>query len=1025
MLRKFVCFSIYILMVVLFMDNQLLEVRAEEPIEAYLEALQDRGYTDVAVRYLDRMASSPLASDQFRDEVEYRKGMLLVTSARSSKSSSRRQSQLDRAKQALDQFLKQHPDHPNIVLARNQLGNILVERARSLSLRAQGDNVANREALKQQAYDAFEEAFQSLSESKLEIGERYKALAANRDPETKAQVSQVRAQYIQTYLALGRVLFEQAKVVDGNEKRYREKLTAAAQAFDEVATKYRAYSAGLYATLYQGECYQLLGEDQRALSYYKELLQTSDNSAPVRRLKTTALARSIDGWLKTDPKNGPERSIQVAEEWIKTKRGTEDRTANWLDFRLSLAKAQFAKSKIATGDKQAERALKAAREIAQEVAKRKSDVQIEAQQLLVALGNGEAPAIDVSDVTQLNSFAEARDAAKRSLDAMKLNNTTIKILSSQLKQIRNPDRKSEIELKLQEAESEKAAQSSATLSLFQRADSLATADDLTDLHSVRYYLGYLYYTLKDYRRAAVIASHTALNYPDSVAAKECANVAIAARQRLYQELPPEDREAQMNGIAEIGELMVSKWPDDPQAASALTTLLDVAIAKGDVDQAKTYLSRIPNDSPKRAIAELRLGQKLWSEYLQRALRNTDSEANAPDSRHSDLKIQALEMLKQGIARSAGKAPNESAIRGALSLAKIYVDSGQPIDALELLNQTDIGTIQLAESGSPWLEKIPGLSIDGYTTAIRAHIASAASAADSRASIAAAQQMLESLRADLKDQPDGKARMIGIYVSLARDLERQLAVASPVAQAALSQGFESFLRKAAEGSDDITVLNWVADTFYGMGNGLIQGGKLSSEAQRYFTAATKAYDQVLAAAEQDPALLPSNAVQQIYVRQAMALRQVGNYQKSIDLFAKVLATKRFLNMQIEAAKTLQQWGTLGDNENALTQAIRGSRPGADGKNLIWGWGRIAKLVAREDKYRDTFHDARYNIAKCRYELSKKQSGKSQQAGLSRAKSDLIATQKLYGLGTPDQKKRYETLMKSIQTSLGEPASGFSK
>ena len=1023
MLGKFVYFSINTLLLGTWLGVFADTLAAEEPVEAYLVALQDRGYTEVALRYLDRIAESDLVPASFRDELPYRKGEFLVSAARTTQSPTRRQRYLDQAQDVFDHFLKQSPNHPDVVLARGQLGNILVERARTLTSRAsQSDDADARRELNRQAFDIYQQAYESLDRSKTEIGEQYKSLVTQRDEEAKAKLQQVKAQYVTSYLMLGRVLFEQAKTVVGDETLYREKLTEAAKAFDDVATKYRSFSAGLYATLYEGECYQRLGEDARALSYFKELLQNNARNPVVRRLKTIALARSIDAWLKTDAEKGPDRSIQLAEEWIKTKRGAEDRSPAWMDFRLSLAKAHLAKSKIAQGDQKAQRAIKAAREIAQDLAKRKSDVQEEAQQLLVAMGKGDEEPVSVADASQVQSFTEARDAAKAAIDAMKLSNTTVAILSSQLKQVRNPARRAEIEKKLDEARDEQLAQARSAVSLFERADALATIDDLTALHSVRYYLSYLYYTAKDYRRAAVIASHTALRYPDSIAAKGCANVALAARQRLYQESPEQERDVQMDGIARIGELMVSKWPEDPAASTALTTLLDVSIARGDVAKAEAYLQRIPSESPKRAVAELRFGQKLWSQYVQQSLANPETSGTGA---LDELKQRAQALLKQGIEHGQGQAPNESAIRGALTLARIYVDSGQPQDALDLLYDKELGAIVLIEANSSWLTKIPGLSVDGYTTAIRAHIASAADSPDSQTSLNAAEQILGSLRETLSGQPDGQDRMIRIYVSLAQDLQRQLMVASPSTQAALSKGFESFLKRAADGSDDLDVQAWVAQTFYGMATGIVHGDRSSPAAQRYFTEATKAYGLVLQKLADNPQALPAVTVQQIRVRQALALRQTGKYRESIELFAEILAKSRFLNIQVEAAKTLQQWGTVGGNTDALLLAIQGHRRGSDGENLIWGWGRIAKLVSRNKEHRHTFHEARYNIAKCRYDWAQKQSGESQQAALGRARADLVATHKLYGLGNKSQRLKYEKLLKSIQKSLGQPTTGFSK
>ena len=86
MLRTFV---VYTAIVLLFFGS--MTARAEEPIEPFLRALQERGYFGVALRYIERMATSDLASSGFKEEIEYRRGMLLVDSARSTKNASSRE----------------------------------------------------------------------------------------------------------------------------------------------------------------------------------------------------------------------------------------------------------------------------------------------------------------------------------------------------------------------------------------------------------------------------------------------------------------------------------------------------------------------------------------------------------------------------------------------------------------------------------------------------------------------------------------------------------------------------------------------------------------------------------------------------------------------------------------------------------------------------------------------------------------------------------------------------------------------
>lgn len=1015
-------------MVVVLVGLNAVSVPAEEPINAFLTELQDRGLFDVALRHVERMAKSPLSSTTFKQEADYRRGSLLVNYARTTKNSEQKRQTLDQAKQAFERFLSQHSGHPSASLARSQLGNILVERARQLMAKAKADPT-NRSALLKQAAGFYSKAYKSLSKSREELKSQYASYAGRRDEESQRRLKELQPKYVQTYLAIARVLFEQAKTVEQDPKRYRAKLTEAAKEFGDIVDKYRKYSASILALRYQGECYQLMDEHKQALSYFKELLQNEDTSGAVRRIKTQAISMSIESWLATEGAKGAERSISVATSWMNKLRESEQRDSAVQELRLATARAYLEKAKNAKNDKEAERARKEARELANTVARQRGPIQTEAQRFLVAMGAGtqtkEAALIDNSDTVSAN-FEEARTAATKSLDELKRVKITIKILTGQLSDVRDPGRRAEIESRVSVEQEKSDELTKQTLELYERADRLATPEDVDAINGVRYYMAFLNYSLQNYRRAAVLGSFVAFHYPDSIAAKDCASVALASRQRLFQTAKDSDRELQATAIGKLAELMSDKWPGQQTAQSAMMTQLDLIVSRGDMAKAQAFLEKFPSDSPQRAKAELRIGQAIWREYLRRLASGSKEDGNSGNEL-VELKTRAKAILASGVNRVSSEAPDESTIRAALSLAQIYVDSGEPQKSLELMNHEGFGALKLIEERSPWTRKIPPLTTEAYKTAIRAHVASAANSGDSGASIDAAQDMLEALRSEFRNQPNGRKKLIPIYISLAKDLERQLKIAAPADRRALSRGFESFLQSASEGNKDVAVQNWVGATFFSLGQGMLQGNKTSPEAQRYFTKSAKAYEQVLMMAGKQPNALSATALMQVQARQAMALRQLGKYDQAMDLFEELLSgqKKSFLNIQVEAAKTLQQWGESGRNAQAFDKAIAGDRAGKDGRNVIWGWGRIAKVVSKNEKYRDMFHDARYNIADCRYRAGMKQAGAKKSALLKRAKTDITMTKQLFNLGTKQQTQRYERLLKQIQGALGEQPIGFAK
>src|SRR6185295_7514807 len=94
-----------------------------------------------------------------------------------------------------------------------------------------------------------------------------------------------------------------------------------------------------------------------------------------------------------------------------------------------------------------------------------------------------------------------------------------------------------------------------------------------------------------------------------------------------------------------------------------------------------------------------------------------------------------------------------------------------------------------------------------------------------------------------------------------------------------------------------------------------------------------------------------------------------------------------------AETYQSRGAL--DKAGYSSAILGGQPGKDGKNIIWGWALMAKMTQDNDKFDDTFHLARHNLAECRYLYGMKQTDPEKQKKFAQAaKDDIRITYKLY-------------------------------
>jgi hypothetical protein len=134
----------------------------------------------------------------------------------------------------------------------------------------------------------------------------------------------------------------------------------------------------------------------------------------------------------------------------------------------------------------------------------------------------------------------------------------------------------------------------------------------------------------------------------------------------------------------------------------------------------------------------------------------------------------------------------------------------------------------------------------------------------------------------------------------------------------------------------------------------------------------------------------------------------------------------LDAQVAAALTYEQWAQVVPAKftvAAYDKALGGGKPDAQGKNLIWGWGKVSRLTGRDPKYKDMFFNARYHVALCRYLSGKKSDSKLL---IEKAKSDITTVHALYpAMGGDDHFLKFNKLLKQIEGDLGQPVKGLSK
>lgn len=986
-------------------------VRGTEPVESFLEALRGRKYYDEAFDYLEQLKTSPLAGDEVRERIAYEQGVTLLASAADHGDPQVRETRLARASELFKTFCATHPDHPLAPAARNQLAGILVERARGKLAVSDvpADDVAAARKLFGEARDQFTSAEKELDAQLAKMPK----LIPPEQRDQQALKRRLAGDLAQARLWRASIDYELANTYEPDSREAKKHFTDAVDSYDALYQTYRTRAAGLLARLWEGRCYQALGQFDKALGCYRELMDLPD-SAESRSIRSKSTRHALECWTNDDVKQY-QAAIERGQRWEKeSDASATDADALAIRYLVALAYQQQSQA-LPDKDPNRKKLAGFAREHVVPVAKHPGEYQRPAKLLLVALSGGNE-AKDAQDDAPPTAFADAYQRARDALARMQE-------AAASLAAAKNADKQA-----LDSLKKKKDSSAAEAMKLLRLALVLKDKDTpAEDLNSARYYLCYLSWDLGRYYDAMVLGEFLANRAPDTLPGRQGARIALAAAVRLYGDAKSDNRDFEIAQIQRIAEMTFRRWPDQPEAEEAALTLVNFAAASQDVGQAMQYLDKIPKDSPRRGQAELRAGQALWASYL-RAVRLPD-EDRPPAEKLDALKNQARKLLTDGIARLEKSGPFDATlVSAAFSLAQLYVDAGEPAKAIACLEHPKYGPITLINAGNPAAAR-PDFAIETYKMALLAYVAVTPQ------QLKKAEAAMDALEKLVQRSGDAKTaeNLTAIYISLGHQLQQQLQELRKSKKTkeldAVSQAFETFLDRVIkrDAGGNYASLNWVAATYYSLGAGFDEGRSVASpRARGYFEKATTAYEHMLKIAAQDPKYKDQpDALVSIRLRLAECYARAGDYDKAIKAIGDVLEEKpMLLSAQVQAAEIYQAQGAA--DSKAYVMAIMGGLPARDGRNRIWGWAKISRMTMSNPKFEETFHDARLHIAEARflYANTKKDDPARRTKVLEAAVNDLWQTYKLHpDLGDAETAARYDRELKKLQKALGQPQTGL--
>lgn len=998
-----------------------LSAAAEEPARAFLNGLRSRGYHDTALDYLKAMETSPLAPPELRQTIPYETALTLIDSSRTQRDMEVRYQQLDQAQELLNQFIGTQGSHPKARAAQSQLGNLIVERAR---IKVEQSKSGKAKQLLKEANKLYADAFKNFTSLQTSLEKELEKIPKVLDTSDREQAAlaqrrtQLRADNLQTELLAAAIREEMADTVDEGSKQGKAYLSEAAERYDSIYKKYRSRLAGLYARMYQGRCNQRLGKTKDALGYYGELLDQPDTPESFRVLKTKTLVLAMECWLAPNERKYVE-AIKRASNWLVSAPRTSEREPDMLAIRLSLARAyKMQADDYESREPRDNRTIKVSIETAKKHAKAVADepgkLQEEAQQLVVSLGGRLVEAVDSGPAT----FTAAQLAAKKSLDAIAPASAKVAKIQREFNRAKGASRE-KLKQDLDTAKEELATIQDSAVDLYRLAMRLADQDTPpSELNLVRYFVCYLHYLRQQYFEAALVGDLVSSRYPESAGAQQCAKISLASYMKILETNEAASTDFEIDRLSKVADVIVDTWPDTDLAVEALSTLVPVMVNADQLDQAKRMTLALPKSSPSRGEAEFVTGQAMWGKHLrlQQQLaagkKNPSNEDIDPKQRQTlsgDLAASAIEMLASGF-KLMPKEPlvSTSNATALLSLAQAYVASNQHSEAVDVLEHPVLGPVTLVNANHESVQN-PVFAEETYRTALQAYVGSIGVRGTSM--MEKAKTAMAAMQEAVGSDAAGKQRMLGVYVNLARNVETQMKSAAPDAKQEMSVVFEAFLQELSAGSSDIGVLNWVAETFASLGSGFDEDPDLVNEnARKYYVRSIQAFQILLSRPELQPQLAT-----QIQARMASVKGQIQDYEGALSDLKVILAkSPNALNLQVQAAELLQQWGRIDPQKYEL--AIGGIPAEGTGNGAVWGWGKIANTAMRYEQFRDNFFQARYQMAQCQLSLAGSKQGADKAKLISSAKRNLTMTKQLYPtLGGETWTTKYDALIKSAEAT----------
>jgi len=955
----------------------------------FADALREREYFGVAIDYLEQVKPSQLSAES-RAALPLEKATTYSRAATSSRDLREADSLLAAALKAIEGYQPKGSNDKAAAKVARLRGDLHFNRARITKARATVEKPSRtqREQLLAQTRSFLNDSGKAYDSATKSLKSTLKNFQVDpEDSSTASELKRLRVEY--TYLQTrGPMLKEQLAANLTGQKKEREKLlkeaaSEAKKVWEKYRDYHREYPPAIQSGLTAAKCYQGLGELESSQQIVSELftLDRSVVSVPIRR-ETLSIAAT--NWQSIKPFPW-ETVVAETEATVKTLTPAQALHPQWQAVQLSLAQALHEKSNSLAGKKdgvskrESKTASEAAIKLANMVAQTAGDNRERAISFLQKWGSGSEvsdPATTQASKTKAKSlgksFDEAVQLGKASLPNIESTARQIRVLDQKIQRAKSDPQKQKLQTEADKLKQQQIAETGTALDLFGQAlrlnDESVTREEV---NNVRYLQCYCYFARQQYIESSVIAKFLLDKYPNVSGTRQAAAILLRNQLATLNETSG-DKTFEKEQLILSCKAILARYPDTTEASAAAARLAWLALGDKDNAQAKTWLDKIPSGDPQRTGLALSLGRRHWFAWSK-------ANADQPGSQKEQLDA-AKQYLTEGVTNSDPETLSYAAAEGALLLTQALLAAGDVDGAIRRLESDEIAPLKLVEPAHRALTSTGRINLyhqQTVTTAIKGYMAAMARSSSGQSKwIDKSGQVIAGLQKRLQasGKPDDSKRLIAIYRLLSQRLIQQFeSLAAGQQRVDFGVRLASFLTEIEKQSQDATTVVWAGATLLSVANVIQQDGA-NAQSEAIYAQAVSALDRAeeLGFGDADNA---DSMNREIKRQRALAQRGAGNFDAALQQFTQLLTAKAGdLNIQLDAALTLQQQAAAQKDVNGFATSILGSTPVADPKtkrkqNVIWGWRKLVQITRGKSQFQDAFYQSLYRMIEARFEMGR--------------------------------------------------------